>query len=925
MSLDQIIGPVEAELHRRRSRNLKVTPKVPTASHVKANSINGNESHRTKKKVGPCFICGRIGHFARECYYRHTGNSGRGRGRCNSRGRGYRGGRGRGRRSGNSDSHRNVPNHGTIPSYLSNRDEGQTQNRHLPFQQNIPNRVNVSHQTEGQGPSNVPPNSNTPGMYQPYGFMPKVKYRSSAASCAEKKSNVCLIDSGASDHFFFSRKAFTSYEELSSRTVKAAVGTSNIVGKGMVKLPLENGIIVEVFHLPQFSTNIISVGNLSSSYNTLFTTRGNDENTEAICEISLKNSGIVIHTVAQENGLYAIPVRPENQKDIIMAIDEDKTSGTICKSSYRSNGTLQEEALEWHRKLCHPSPARYLKAAAMYEDVPQFSKSTLNNILCIPCQVGRAKRAPISRSTRIVQEALELVHLDISGRLTSTLGSNEYFLGIIDDFSPKSDIYFLKHKSDLLDSLMFYKNHSEKVTGYPLINIRLDGAGENSSEEVKLFCIRNGIRLEYSPRYAPESNGIAESLMQELGTRSRVMLLSGKMEKTLWGEAMHHGNRLRNRLPSDRIGGDIPILKWNPNTQIKLGSLPEFGENSFAFVYRPGTARHKKFLLRSIHGQFVGMESDTSLFRIYVPYMKKILKVRTHYFRVCKSEQLPGISSLLDGIARQSELEVEPEDEYFAEDVLAQAFQAFTIPLRDALSCASSKRTHVDHRIPKSFMEALHSKNWRDAIDRELQGLVRQGTWRYVEREPGMNPIPITWNFRLKPLDKSGTKHSTKHLHKARCVVRGDLQRPGVDFNPENLYAAVALHVSIRTIIALAAGRRLIIEGADISYAYLHGKIDVPIIIVQPRDSRNEELHPGKVCLLLKSMYGLKQAGSIWGSTLIVQIIAWGFKQLSNDTPVLVKGFKKSFVIIAIVVDDMLIVSNSAFDGVFESKARRDF
>ena len=72
--------------------------------------------------------------------------------------------------------------------------------------------------------------------------------------------------------------------------------------------------------------------------------------------------------------------------------------------------------------------------------------------------------------------------------------------------------------------------------------------------------MQNGIKLEYSPIYASESNGAAERLIRELWTKARVLLKAADLSNFLWGEAISHVNWLCNRFPASRIGNKLLIL-----------------------------------------------------------------------------------------------------------------------------------------------------------------------------------------------------------------------------------------------------------------------------------------------------------------------------------------------------------------------------
>ena len=128
-----------------------------------------------------------------------------------------------------------------------------------------------------------------------------------------------------------------------------------------------------------------------------------------------------------------------------------------------------------------------------------------------------------------------------------------------------------------------------------------------------------------------------------------------------------------------------------------------------------------------------------------------------------------------------------------------------------------------------------------------------------------MKPDPFTWVFKSKQIDSEGCKF----IEKTRCRLRGDRQKPYIDFNPESFNAPIATHESIRVLISCSAGeRKTFIAGADVRNAYLYGKLGIPIIMEQQADSNQQLLRPGYFCELIRSLYGTRQAGEIWVSHL---------------------------------------------------------
>ena len=96
----------------------------------------------------------------------------------------------------------------------------------------------------------------------------------------------------------------------------------------------------------------------------------------------------------------------------------------------------------------------------------------------------------------------------------------------------------------------------------------------------------------------------------------------------------------------------------------------------------------------------------------------------------------------------------------------------------------------------------------------------------------------------------------------------------------------------------------------DVKTAFLNGDLDEEIYIEQPEGFKviGNEI---KVCKLIKSLNGLKQAPKQWHEKFDSAIISNGFKINECDKYVYVKSTDKGYVIVCLYVDDMLIIGNN--------------
>jgi Reverse transcriptase (RNA-dependent DNA polymerase) len=140
---------------------------------------------------------------------------------------------------------------------------------------------------------------------------------------------------------------------------------------------------------------------------------------------------------------------------------------------------------------------------------------------------------------------------------------------------------------------------------------------------------------------------------------------------------------------------------------------------------------------------------------------------------------------------------------------------------------------------------------WEQAIQSELTQLECMGTWKLVDKPP--NTILILNKFVFtKKCDNEGNILK----YKAQLVAKGYTQRPGYDY--VDTHSPVVRMETIQAILAIAPTRKLHIHQLDVKGAYLNGILQENIFMKQPEGYGNGT---HRVCQLIKTLYGLKQAG----------------------------------------------------------------
>jgi len=227
----------------------------------------------------------------------------------------------------------------------------------------------------------------------------------------------------------------------------------------------------------------------------------------------------------------------------------------------------------------------------------------------------------------------------------------------------------------------------------------------------------------------------------------------------------------------------------------------------------------------------------------------------------------------------------------------------------------------------RQAMAGCDAKEWRDAVAYEIRAMIKNDTWTLVDRPQNHKVVDSRIVLRNK-FDSNGNIERRK----ARLVAQGFSQQPGIHFH--ETFAPVARISTIRLVASIAAEHGMTIRQFDVETAYLNGELEERVYMETPKsidsilqdivdsesdtfiktkatDMLNEVRKGDKVCLLKKSLYGLRQAGRSWHRKLSATLMELGASPSKSDPCLYLVGSGKNLMLITIYVDDLLIAARN--------------
>lgn len=227
---------------------------------------------------------------------------------------------------------------------------------------------------------------------------------------------------------------------------------------------------------------------------------------------------------------------------------------------------------------------------------------------------------------------------------------------------------------------------------------------------------------------------------------------------------------------------------------------------------------------------------------------------------------------------------------------------SLTLPIRSALQKSSSS-VPIDYaKLPEpyTFRQAVmapDSYEWKSAMELEYDSLIRNDTWKVVSRPIDRKVLTSRWVFKRK-LGPDGSIRK----YKGRLVACGCHQIHGEDFT--ETFASVVRSGSYRVLFALAATFGWTIHQMDVVTAFLNGILKETVYLEPPQGFSEDD---GKVLLLQKAIYGLKQSPREWYSALVEHLENCEWTMSEFDPCVFIYKGSRTAMFMTIYVDDFNI------------------
>ncbi|KAJ9561948.1 hypothetical protein OSB04_007108 [Centaurea solstitialis] len=228
------------------------------------------------------------------------------------------------------------------------------------------------------------------------------------------------------------------------------------------------------------------------------------------------------------------------RKDNVYCLDIEDASSLSSLNCLFSKASVSESSL-WHRRMCHMN-FKNMNLLVKHNLVRGLSAKEFScDDHCVACLKGKQhKSSHKSKEVNTISSPLQLLHMDLFGPTNvMSIGKKSYCLVIVDDYSRFTWVYFLRTMDETSGLIKPFEIRMENKTNLRVKLIRSDNGTEFKNADLNNFCEEKGTERQYSAPRTPQQNGVAERKNRTLIEAARTMLADSKLPITFWAEAVN--------------------------------------------------------------------------------------------------------------------------------------------------------------------------------------------------------------------------------------------------------------------------------------------------------------------------------------------------------------------------------------------------
>ncbi|KMQ84831.1 retrotransposon ty1-copia subclass [Lasius niger] len=145
----------------------------------------------------------------------------------------------------------------------------------------------------------------------------------------------------------------------------------------------------------------------------------------------------------------------------------------------------------------------------------------------------------------------------------NSIGGARFYVSFKDDASGFRHVFFIKHKSDVLDRFKEYVQLVRNKFSRSITTLRIDNGREYINNSMKQFLTNHGIQLETTAPHTPEQNGRSERDNRTIVESALTMLEEKNLPRFLWAEAVNTAVYVINRTATSQVERTTPYEVWH--------------------------------------------------------------------------------------------------------------------------------------------------------------------------------------------------------------------------------------------------------------------------------------------------------------------------------------------------------------------------